>query len=324
MTTSFSVNRNEIINAALRATGKIGLTQTVPAELTINASQAFNIMIKQWMAKGVTLWKIREVIVALVPNINKYPLGPTAAYVSSVPVLTGGAAYTSGSQVLFSAPVAFSGWTGTAASGVLELLAGVVTGVTITSGGGGYTEDNPPIMTVGAPGSGATFGDPVLAGTTVQRPMRVLDQGNFIRDLSTPPNYRDVSINLLARTDYEMYGSKFSLGVVNSIFYDPQLTNGQLYVYTNVADDSVDRELHLFCQLPFEDMDEATTTPDFPQEWFAPLKWGLARELVTELGCDETTERRIKEHYQETLSDGLNNSVDEASAYFTYDTRGRG
>lgn len=322
MTTSFSVTRNSIINAALRVTGDLGSTQIATNEQITFGSEALNIMIKQWMAKGVTLWKIQEVLVELVPSVNKYPLGPTAGYVSSVPVLTGGAAYTLGSLLTFSAPAAFSGFTGVTATGTLQLSGGVVTGVTITNPGAGY-QPGFPTISIGAPGAGATFGEPVLVGTTVPRPMRVLDQGNFIRNLATPPNYLDTPVTLLGRNEYEMYGSKFSLGVVNSIFYDPQLTNGQLYVYTNVADDSVDRELHLFCQLPFEDMDEAATAPDFPQEWFSVLKWGLARELVPESGTDEVTERRIESRYAEAIADGFNNSVDEASAYFTYDSRSR-
>lgn len=321
MTTSFSITRNELIKSSLRAAGKIGLTQTPTSELYSVASEALNIMIKQWMAKGVTLWKIQEVVVTLVPSVNKYPLGPTAGYLSSIPVLTGGTGYNGSSTLTFSAPVAFSGFTGVTATGTLILASGVVVGVTITNPGSGY-QPGFPTVTLGAPGSGATFGTPVLVGKTVQRPLRVLDQGNYIRNLATSPNYLDTPITLLGRNEYEMYGSKFSLGVVNSIFYDPQLGNGQLYVYTNVASD-IQRELHLFCQLPFEDMDQAATAPDFPQEWFAPLKWGLTRDLIIELGADETTERRVEKRYAEVMGEGFNNSVDEASAYFTYDSRVR-
>lgn len=233
-TYTYSVTRDDIIKAALRAAGIIGRTQLPTAGDYTYAMQAMNIMIKFWHTKGLFLWKISEITVALLANTRTYILG------------TGGA-----------------------------------------------------------------------TGNTI-RPMRVLDQGNFIRVTATT---KDTPIQLLGRSDYEQYGSKLSLGIPNSIWYDPQLNAGVLSVYPVPTDAT--RELHLFCQLPFADVVTAADSPDFSQECFQLLKYGLARELIVEYGCDVETERRINERYEEALPDNLNFSVDEASTYFTVDTRGR-
>lgn len=241
-TYTFSVTRDDIIKAAMRVTGKLGPTQAPNANQISFASQALNILVKEWMSKGATLWKIQEIIVALAANTSKYLLGPSAT---------------------------------------------------------GATDP-----------SGAPF---------LVRPLRILDQGNFIRTLATST---DTPITMVGRSEYEMYGAKTSLGVVNSFFYDPQLTNGLLFVYPTPATSST-QVLHLFGQIPIADFNAAADLPDFPQEWFAALKYGLAREMVIEYGADETTERRIERRYQEALDSVLNFSVDEASAYFTYNNRFR-
>lgn len=315
-TTSFSVTRNDLINAALRAIGVLGLTQTPSTQDYTFASQALNIMIKNWMAKGATLWKIQEIVVGLVGGVKQYPLGPTAGYVFSIPVLTGGSGYTGASVITLSAPGTFSGFPGTTATATLGLTSGAVTSVIITNPGAGYV--TPPTIASSGPGTGATYGTPVLVGVTTTRPLRVLDQGNFIRNILTG---LDTPITMLGRNEYEMYGAKTSSGVVNSFFYDPQLGNGNVLVYPAPSDNS--RELHLFAQMTLADMVNAGDTPDFPQEWYSALKYGLARELIVEYGADQATEQRIERHYMENLPELLAFSQDEASTYFTYDTRQR-
>jgi len=76
-------------------------------------------------------------------------LAPTGQ-VTSVSILAGGAGYTNGAAVTFSAPPTG----GTQATGVLVVSAGVVTGVAITNPGAGYLKA--PLVTQGG-GAGAVF-----------------------------------------------------------------------------------------------------------------------------------------------------------------------
>jgi hypothetical protein len=170
-------------------------------------------------------------------------------------------------------------------------------------------------------GANSTYQYDTTGAALKVRPLKILDQGNFVRANPSDPFPADTPVSLLGRNEYEMYGSKSTTGVVNSFFYDPQLTNGILSVYPTPADSL--RELHLFGQMPFADMNSASDAPDYAQEWYDVLELGLARKLVLKYGCDEATEKRIEMRYRESLNDGLNFSVDEGSTYFTYDSRSR-
>lgn len=317
MTTSFSVTRDDIIKAALRTCGIIGLKQTPDPDDITYASQALNIMIKGWQTKGATLWKIQELVLPLVANQSTYKIGPTAGRVLSVTVNAGGTGYVDGASVTFSAPPGFSGYSGTTATGTLVVSGGVITGVTLTSGGSGYLT----APTITAPtGTGASFTVNMI-GLTTQRPLRVLDQGNFLRNTTTN---KDTPVEMLSRSDYELYGRKDTASLPNSFFFDPAFSVTDPNTVTRVYPEPIDnnRELHLFAQMTFEDVAAGSDTFDFPQEWFAVLKYGLARELVIEYGVDEATERRIEKRFAEAMGDGLGFSVEEAATYFTVDTRG--
>src|SRR5574340_306036 len=213
-TTSFSVTRNDIINAALRAIGVLGLTQVPTANDYNYSSQALNLMIKEWQAKGANLWKILELTLPLVAGIRQYPIGPTAGYVLSIPVTGGGAGYNNTSTITLSAPPGFSGYAGTTATASLNITGGAVTSVSIVTPGAGYL--TAPTITMGGAGAGATFGTPVIVGLTIERPLKLMADGNFIRVISS---VEDTSILLLSNTEYNQYGSKTSSGIVNSIFY---------------------------------------------------------------------------------------------------------
>lgn len=313
-TTSFSVDRDTIIKAALRAIGVLGLTQTPEVEMYSFASEALNLMLKYWQSKGATLWKTQEIVVPLVAGVSKYPIGPTAGYISSIQITSGGSGYGASPTASIAAPGSFSGYTGTTATVTLTATGGVITGVTVTNAGAGY--QSVPAVTLSA-GVGGVL-TPVVVGKTIERPLRILDQGNYIRIISSN---NDTPIAMISKTDYNIYGYKASTGIPNSIYYDPQMGNGQLYVYPTPADST--RELHLFAQMPIVDMLLAGDVPDFPQEWFLALKFGLARELLVEYGADQATEARIERRYMEVVPELLEFSVEEASAYFTYDNRGR-
>ena len=148
----------------------------------------------------------------------------------------------------------------------------------------------------------------------VDRPLRI--QQAFLRNNSST---LDVMLQILSRQEYEQLGSKFSQGVVNSIFYDPQIPNGILYVYTTPSDAL--STIHLFVQRPIQDMVATTDTFDFPQEWYQCLKWTLASEIGMEYGIPENVMQRIDmkaKFFKEEMSAW---SQEEASMFFTMDNR---
>lgn len=71
----FSLNRNELIKAALRHIG-VGVTGETPSNEEISdASISLNMMLKAWMAEGVLLWKREEISLSLVDGQNTYTIG---------------------------------------------------------------------------------------------------------------------------------------------------------------------------------------------------------------------------------------------------------
>ena len=92
MSTSFgtTITRNDVINAALRSIGKLGQVQTATPEDFTNCSQALNLMIKAWMNRGPTLWKIEMIEIPLIANVIQYAVGPSAtgpgAVVMNLPI----------------------------------------------------------------------------------------------------------------------------------------------------------------------------------------------------------------------------------------------
>jgi hypothetical protein len=240
MSATYSVTPQQVIDSALRILGQEGLIQTMEQQWYINALMTLNLMVKEWIAEGATLWKIQELVIPTVIGQRTYQIGPTA-------------------------------------------------------GAGGLVTD---------------------------RPLRILDEGNFIRNTTVSTNPQDTTIDLLGRDEYEMFGNKLSQSVINSIFYDPQLTNGVLSVYPTSA--SAIYELHLIAQMPIQDIGSLTAAFDFPNEWFNALRWNLAYELMTEAGADESTKRDVTQMAMQKKKMLFDYSVDEASMYFTYDNRGRG
>lgn len=167
---------------------------------------------------------------------------------------------------------------------------------------------------------------PVNADVLIPRPLRLFD-GSYIRDTVCNPNV-DTPLRLISRLEYLQLGSKLSLGVPNSIYWDakidtqseitsPSLGHGTLYVYSNPMDDT--RVIYANFQRQLYDMTNATDEFDFPSENFMALKWGLAAELADEYELPQDRIMRIEgkaKYYRERMADW---SVEWAPMQFTPD-----
>lgn len=128
-----------------------------------------------------------------------------------------------------------------------------------------------------ATGSGAVVAD---------RPMKIL-QG-FLRNSTGI----DTIINPVARYDYNKQGLKTAPGTPNMFWYLPSLPNGVLTLY-DVPQDALSA-IHLVVQRTFQDSVNTTDIPDFPQEWYQPLKWLLADEISLEYECTPAVIAKIE------------------------------
>ena len=166
-TNTFTVTRDDIISAALRVMGVIGVGEVPITEDFTNCSQALNIMIKSWAKKSIPLWVVEKISLPLITNIANYPLGPTAGYVASV-TATGGSGYTTGGTW-----TSTGGTTSVTAAGTYTVSAGKIATMVVVTPGDTYTTTPTTIIVSGA-GTGAVFTS-VIVGITMSKPLRFLD-----------------------------------------------------------------------------------------------------------------------------------------------------
>ena len=136
---------------------------------------------------------------------------------------------------------------------------------------------------------------PTGTGLT-ERPLRILEA--FYRD-----GTNDTQVEIISRDDYNTLGDKTSEGIPTEIYYDPQLTEGVLYVYNPADANSAGNTLHLIYHRPFEDMDSVSNDFDFPQEWYFALEYALAVDIAMRHGIRPSRinalEAKAKEYFYE-------------------------
>lgn len=153
--------------------------------------------------------------------------------------------------------------------------------------------------------------------TATPRPMRVLDA--YLRNNSS---LSDVSLTITSRYDYDTLGLKAAAGIPNQLYYDPQLTNGIVTLY-NVPLDTTNT-LHLVIQRQIQDFNLATDNPDFPQEAFQMLKWGLADEIGLEQGARDNVLDRVSQKARYYMGEFTDSQQEFASVFFTPSAAGQG
>ena len=109
------------------------------------------------------------------------------------------------------------------------------------------------------------------------RPMKINNQRskNVLFDSEIP-------ITAWSRQQYMQQTTKESTGLPTQAYYNPELTDGRLYIWQTACD--VNQIIMFTGDRPLEVFVETSDSPDFPSEWFNMLSWGLASELGPEYG----------------------------------------
>ena len=282
-TTTFSVTRNDIIQSSLRLLGVLEEGTQPTANAIENASMVLNMMLKDWMTDGIKLWTVTELTIPLESNQTSYTIGPAATndLVTNKPL-----------RLIQSFLRNVSNTTNQVAQ------------VSLLSGGSGYTvKPTNPVACTGGSGSGATF-NLSYTGTAVTKALLAnaggsnykvgdvltMSGGTFVTPATVTVDsllntYIDLPMSILSEQEYNILGSKYNTGTVNSVFYKPSVLNGTVKVFlTPNASTATTYELHMTVQRPIEDITTANQTFDFPSEWYQCLRWGLASELAADYG----------------------------------------
>jgi len=133
----------------------------------------------------------------------------------------------------------------------------------------------------------------------------------------------DVPMRVITRDEYNRLGNKSSAGTPIQVFYEPRRDDGILHVFpTPSATDAANVSIHIVYQAPFDDFDQSTDTPDFPQEWYDAVTYGLATRLAPEYGLPIPDRKTLWQEMSIIKQDALNFGLEEGSLYFQVDRRG--
>lgn len=295
MTTSgsvnFSVTRDDIIKASLRKIGQLGGGETPAADDTTDAAFALNLMIKAWSVNGFQLFAQQQATVFLQQNVHRYLLGPsgdhgTHSYTSTT-IKVAAAANATTIDVVSTTGMAASDYIG------FELDSGASHWTTVSS----VTDSDTVVIATGL-ASAAAVGNAVwFYRTKMYRPLRIA-----YAYTSNLDNNSDLEVEIIKeREEYFGIYDKTVNSNPTRIYYEPLLSNGALY--TNYEQTNVNEVLKLVYQRPAEDFDAATDNPDFPQEFYENLVYGLAIRLAPDYGVPVVQRQEL---IKEAMALGIN------------------
>jgi len=277
--TDFSVSRDDIITEALEHCGVLAMGQTPNAAQLTSCSRTLNMMIKHWMADGLQLWKIQRATILLEKGKTEYDLSATGDLATQSYVETALSAASAASDTTLTV----DSITGISASDVIAIQ--LDDGTLHKDAVNGAPSGSTVTITTGL-SSAAAIDRPVYAFTTkINRPNRIINA--FTRDSSG----NDVDVDLISREEYWRLGDKDASGTPTQLYHDPQLAVNTVRIFP--APDDVTVSMEITYETPIEDFDNASDTPDFPQEWYEPLATNLALRLTTKFGTPAETTQKI-------------------------------
>lgn len=175
-------------------------------------------------------------------------------------------------------------------------------------------------------------GMPLWAITTVVIP---LVAGVNTYQLSTPKllkpiqawnrqvsSQTDIPMRMISRQEYNILGNKSTTGNPIQLFFNPNLNDAEIKVFPTPDSTSASQNvIHFVAQRPFQDFDNSTDTPDFPQEWYEAVKYGLAQRLAGDYNIDVETRKMIAAEAGAFKQAALSFGTEENSMYFQRDWR---
>ena len=269
----FTVTRDTIIRQAMLNIGKLDEDEAPSAQSTTDAATVLNMLVKQWQgrgdfAPGLKTWTRRRGYLFLNYNSGRYSVGGGGTGWTNTPLFTATTASAAAAASVIAIP------TGT------TIVAGYYIGIQLNTGALQWTTVVSVAGTVctitdaltAAVASGAKVYAYAALGT---QPVQI--EAAVLRD----DTYNDVPLRLLQVRDYDSLPQKANTqnrSDPGAVYYEFQLNTS--YLYTDVgASMDVTKYIVLTYMEPIQDFNNALDAPEYPQEWFLALCWGLAKEI---------------------------------------------
>lgn len=282
---NFAVTRDTIIKEALQIQGTIGDNDTPTSGQYTSFAFTLNTMVKYWQSMGLNLFTLQRNYLFLQKNVNEYALGSSSIrFAKSIGQTTTSAAAASAASSI----VTTDDLTGVLSD---DDYIGVLTSDNTlhwSTLNGNVSSTTVALDTAldGAVASGAVVYYYTAANQS-DRPMKI------IQGVRRTSGNIDTPLWRLSRQEYVELTDKKTDGQPVNIYYDPQITNGNLFVWPEVDNES--QYLVLWTQRTAEDFDASGDNPDFPQEWYMPLAWNLAYYTAHKQGVPQKKRVEIKQ-----------------------------
>lgn len=278
--TNFTLNRDQIITAALRRLRKIDPALTVPAQDITDGAQVLNLILKSWQTDGVFLWLNEEVCLHLQYNTQFYALGPSgdncALLSDSFKTQLAADAAASASTITIDDDddITDGDYIG------VQLDGGTIQWTTVN----GTPAANVVTLTTALTGAAATDNWVFTYTSKISRPLKILEaRVRDTDDVDTPLEIVTSRTEFLSQTDKE------SQGRVLQVHYNPDITDGQLYTWPVCGTGDITDRIIMSIQRVIEDFDASANNFDGPPEALNALIWALYVELAPEYGVDLTS-----------------------------------
>lgn len=279
-----STSTEEIIKEALELLGVLGEGEDPTTDQITSSKRTLNTMAKTWQADGLNLFAVQRNYLLLEKGSDVYDLSASTQSTFSTSLV----------QTDVETAIVESATTVDLVE-VSETVS-VTDGIAIEIDGQVLFKSTITAINSTTPSLNVDIADAVpqdiSAGATVyitsgvaNRPMQVLEAYNH------QLNSTDIPLKMLSRIGYYELSNKDTTGYTNQVYYDPQIGTGKLYVWP-----TTDTELNyliLLTQRTLEDFVSDSDEPDYPQEWYMPLAYNLARFLSPKYGIPQMDYSRL-------------------------------
>jgi hypothetical protein len=275
-TITFTQTRDQIISDALSLLGVLAAGETATTADISLCSNYLNKMVKAWMGQGIHLWTEESGTIFLVQNQAQYNIiaGASGANASDG---TGTPVETTLSSIANSGSTSITVTTSTGMSNgdVIGIAQSnqVIYWTTIASISGNT------VNLVGTTTYSAASGNAVFTYTT-QLPRALSIQSARLRNNQG----FDKMMEIKPREDYMRIPQKQLSGDPIILYYSPQVTTGQVFVWPVPSD--VNKRLEITYLREIQDFDSSSDNADFPQEWLEAITFNLAVRIAPAYGIN--------------------------------------
>jgi hypothetical protein len=330
-TFSFSVVRDDIIRMAMLNVGALGEGEVATAQEVTDCALKLNMMVKQWMgtqdfAPGLKMWTRQRGTLFLSTTKNKYILGGSNSDNWAGGLATGTGTYAT-NQVSTQAgggslSLTFANQTSITTGDylVMQVSSGDIfstTATTVSSTIVGLAAAIPNNVNVNS--NAYVWNYSVRAQRPLQLDFRTATI--VLRDI----NNNDTPLNFMTLQEYEAlpnkamptfvsdptacyYESQFGSGL-----YQPVITGGGA-LYLDAFPQDITKKLHAVYMRPVMDMNNPSDNPEYPQQWYRALTWGLSKEIAPMFDAEWT--RDMEETFGASLSMAREQDSETSNMYF--------